>query len=102
MDRTVKVSFYSSMVFALLIIILDICYLILFANPNPWINLHDYVSNYKFIEVLPEVIGFILLPSFLITVNGIISVNNVENMATAKLGRFFASAFVLLVSIGAE
>jgi hypothetical protein len=100
MNRTAKISFYSSLIFTIYIVLLDVCYLVLFANPNPWISLDKYVANYKFIEVLPEVMGFVFLPLFLITISGIISNNNLEKTVTAKISIFFASAFVVIVSIG--
>ncbi|RSK27594.1 hypothetical protein EJF36_12290 [Bacillus sp. HMF5848] len=100
MEKELNIGLYASALFTICIIALDISYLFLFANPNPWTGFDHYVSNYSFIEVWPEVIGFILLPSFVITIYSIIQANNLEKSIVAKTSIFFAQAFVVVVSIG--
>lgn len=100
MERKIKIRFYSSLLFTICIVILDACYLYLFANPNPWTSFDKYVANYNFMEVLPEILGFILLPSFIMTIYSIILTNNLESSLIARISSFFASAFVIVVSIG--
>ena len=95
-----KIRYYASLFFAIFIVIIDICYLFLFANPNVWNGFETYIENYRFIEVLPTIVGFVFLPCFLIAICGIVLNNNIGNTITGKLSISFATAFVFLVSIG--
>jgi hypothetical protein len=73
---------------------------VLFVNPNVWTTFDEYILKYSIIEVLPEIIGFIFLPSFYLSIDSIVKTNDLDNIFWGKSSRSFALMFVIIVSIG--
>jgi hypothetical protein len=100
LERTAKIGYYSGLLYAIYIILIDILYIIFFIQPNPWTSLAEYSARYQFIEVLPSILGFGLYPLLIFVCNSVIRQYGVVQSIPSILCSFCARCSTIIIISG--
>jgi hypothetical protein len=94
-------GFWAAIIFAVLLIIFNITYIGIITSTidDPWIDATAYEESFQVIEFVPQMIGFILLPTLLVLYVSIHYLASPNNRIWSLLGVIFCAGFVIVVLI---
>jgi hypothetical protein len=100
MKTTARLGFRSAIAFAALFALFNIAFILMIANlplRGSWWNVRSYAASWNIYVFLPEMIGLVMLPVFMMLAICIHALATDETRPWSTLGLAFAGMFVFLV-----
>lgn len=100
-DLIKSLGFWSSIIFTVLLIIINILYVIMLStvNPSEWQGVKSYASSFKIIEFFPVVAGLLMLPFTILTMVSIHFALNEKTKIWSIIGVIFCIMFATITGI---